>query len=158
MVKDTWRDDRRVLEGDLYARIGHCDGVAELHSFGVVQVDGKDDTTSAIRHNLAANGPPRMIDAKQTGAHRATVASPHQGYETVPIYVQPDYLPALKDFANARPRGRTHSRLVMKTFGWPIRFAKSLPELVGAMRDAILGEQSFVILLLILVLIEFGRA
>jgi hypothetical protein len=27
----------------------------------------------------------------------------------------------------------------MKTYGWPIKFAKSLPELVGAMKDAILG-------------------
>lgn len=49
-----------------------------------------------------------------------------------------DYLPELPA-ETARLRSRTHSRLVMKTYGWPIKYAKSLPELVGAMKDAILG-------------------
>ena len=140
-MKDTWRDDRRNLEGELYAKIGPCQGVAEMHSYGVVQIDGKNDTTaSLIRRDLPHKGPPRAIDAVQSFEHDFALNSPRNDSYLVTQYVV-DYLPAILD-EHARPRGRTHSRLVMKTYGWPIKFAKSLPELVGAMKDAILGTLS----------------
>ena len=137
-MKDTWRDDRRTLEGELYAKIGPCEGVAEMHSYGVVQIDGEKDTTSSlIRRNLLHKGSPRAIDAVQNLEQDYALNSPGNDSYPVTHYVV-DYLPTILD-ENARPRGRTHSRLVMKTYGWPIKFAKSLLELVGAMRDAILG-------------------
>ena len=59
-MKDTWRDDRRNLEGELYTKIGPCEGVAEMHSYSVVQIDGENDTTaSLIRRDLPHKGPPR---------------------------------------------------------------------------------------------------
>ena len=141
-MKDTWRDDRRNLEGELYAKIGPCQGVAEMHSYSVVQIDGKNDTTttSLIRRDLPDKGPPRAMDAVQNFKHDYALNSPGNDSYLVTQYVV-DYLPAILD-ENARPRGRTHSRLVMKIYGWPIKFAKSLPELVGAMKDAILGTLS----------------
>jgi len=139
-VKDTWRDDRRNLEGELYAKIGPCEGVAKMHSYGVVQIEGENDTTaSLIRRDLPHKGPPRAIDAVQP-LEQDVLNSPGNDSYLVTQYVV-DYLPAILD-ENTRPRGRTHSRLVMKTYGWPIKFAKSLPELVGAMKDAILGTFS----------------
>ena len=47
------RGDRHKLEGELYAKIGPCEGVAEMHSYTVVQIDGEDDTTARlIQRNL----------------------------------------------------------------------------------------------------------
>ena len=70
IVKDTWRDDRRLLEGSLYARIGPCEGVAKMHSYGIVQIDGEDDTTiELIRRKLKHQGAPRKIDAIQPFAN-----------------------------------------------------------------------------------------
>jgi hypothetical protein len=140
-VKDTWRDDRRLLEGNLYADIGCCEGVAKMYSYGVVQVDGKDDTTAdLIRCGLQPEGAPRRIDASQkmiVGSD-ITTSTPDKDRRLISRYIDIDYLPVLEE-SDARPRSRTHSRLVMETYGWPIKFAKSLVELVGAMRDAIIG-------------------
>jgi hypothetical protein len=137
-VKDTWWDDRRTLEGELYAKIGLCEGVAQMHSYGVVQIGGEKDTTSSlIRRDLLHKGSPRAIDAVQNLEQDYTLNSPGNDSYPVTHYIV-DYLPTILD-ENARPRGRTHSRLVMKMYGWPIKFAKSLLELFGAMRDAILG-------------------
>jgi len=109
-----------------------------MHSYGVVQIDCENDTTaSLVRRNLPHKGPPRAIDAIQHSEREHALHSPGNDSYLVTQYVV-DYLPAILD-DKARPRSRTHSRLVMKTYGWPIKFAKSLPELVGAMRDAILG-------------------
>ena len=109
-----------------------------MHSYGVVQIDGENDTTaSLVRRNLPHKGPPRAIDAVQHSERDHALHSPGNDTYLVTQYIV-DYLPAILD-DKARPRGRTHSRLVMKTYGWPIKFAKSLPELVGAMKDAILG-------------------
>ena len=113
-----------------------------MHSYGVVQIDGENDTTaSLVRRNLPHKGPPRAIDAVQHSEQEHALHSPGNDSYLVTQYVV-DYLPAILD-DKARPRSRTHSRLVMKTYGWPIKFAKSLPELVGAMKDAILGTLSF---------------
>lgn len=147
IVKDTWRDDRRDLEGKLYAQIGACEGVAKMHSYGIVQIDGQDDTTTKlIRCKLESNGPPRQIDAIQpvanTASNGAPASSPDIERHGVTRYTNAmDFLPVLdvKDVENAIPRGRTHSRLVMETYGWPIKYAKSLIEFVVAMRDAIIG-------------------
>lgn len=112
-----------------------------MHSFGVVRLNGRADTTaSLIRHDLQPNGPPRIIDAVQLQADRdVSLFSPDAERHGVTRYiVDRDFLPALED-GEARPRGRSHSRLVMETYGWPIKFSKSLLEMVGAMRDAIVG-------------------
>jgi hypothetical protein len=137
-VKDTWQDDRHTLEGELYAKIGPCEGVAEMHSYGVVQIDSENDTTSNLtRCNFLHKGPPRAIDAVQNLEQDYVLNS--SGNDSYPVthYVV-DYLPTIPD-KNAHPRGRTHSRLVMKMYGWPIKFAQSLLKLVDAMRDTILG-------------------
>jgi len=49
----------------------------------------------------------------------------------------------IKDFvagnAAQPPRPRVFSRLVMETYGWPIKFFKDIPELLSVVRDAIQG-------------------
>jgi hypothetical protein len=139
IVKDTWRNDRRDLEGKLYAQIGACGGVAKIYSYGIVQIDGQDDTTAKlIRCKLESNGPPRRIDAIQpfadTASNGVPVSSPDIERHGVTQYTNAmDFLPVLdvKDVDKAIPRGRTHLRLVVETYGWPIKYAKSPIELVA---------------------------
>ena len=111
-MKDTWRDDHRNLEGELYAKIGPCQGVDQMHSYSVVQIDGKNATTaSLIRRDLPHKGPPRAIDAVQRFEHDYALNSPGNDSYLVTQYVV-DYLPAILD-KNARPRGCTHSRVTI---------------------------------------------
>ena len=52
-MKDIWRDNHCQLEGELYTKIGPCKGVAEVHSYGIVQIERNADTTShLIRFDL----------------------------------------------------------------------------------------------------------
>ena len=34
---------------------------------------------------------------------------------------------------------RVLSRMLMETYGWPVKFFKDIPELLGTLRDAIIG-------------------
>jgi hypothetical protein len=136
-VKDTWGDDRRRLEGEFYAEIGACEGVAEIYSYAIVQAEGKADLTShLIRRGLLPEGP-RAIDADQKTNKDCPLISFGNDTHVITQYVF-NHLPEIPD-EQARLRSGTYSRLVMKTYGWPIKYAKSLPELVGAMKDAIIG-------------------
>ncbi|KAI0924873.1 hypothetical protein AcV7_010460 [Taiwanofungus camphoratus] len=153
IVKDTWRDDRRDLEGALYAQIGHCEGVAEMYSYCVVTVDEEQDTTETlIRRQLRTQGKPRVIDAKQAVAQKETEvprSSPDEERYGVTQYTMfldylPEELPPGVTLEDVLPRGRTHSRLVMKTYGWPVKYAKSVLETVEVFRDAIIGHRNSV--------------
>ncbi|KAF7976946.1 hypothetical protein HWV62_4994 [Athelia sp. TMB] len=128
IVKESWRDIRRPVEGDLYAQMGECDGIAKLHSYGIVRVADGDDTTENIRNKLTAFGRPRDINAKQNRAARMSYDSLLEGD------ILPDLLPehpAPASGTDHLPLIRARSRLVLETFGWPIMFAKSLLEFVG---------------------------
>ena len=146
MVKDTWRDDERRLEGEFNGRIGRVNGVAVLHSFSMVRINGEDDKIeSRIRRGLYVKGRPRCIDLLQPGDSMNPAAlpttSPDRDRGNTTRYLSPrDYLPVCNT-DEVSPRGKTHSRLVMESYGWSIRFAKSLLELVGACRDALQGTQ-----------------
>lgn len=76
MFKDVWRDERRGLEGELYAKAfvtgNSGDGVAKVHSFSIVRINKKvDDTLHLIRKNLAVEGkairllPKHIVTEKQ---------------------------------------------------------------------------------------------
>ncbi|KAF7975925.1 hypothetical protein HWV62_8195 [Athelia sp. TMB] len=146
IIKDAWSDDRRDLEGAFYERIGACDGVAELDSYCAVQVDGEADTTSAIRGGLEAQGPPRDIVRQQPVKvynQDDDTDSAKQEWGYIPDhFVDTDFLPPIDAFKNAKPESRAHSRSATKTYGWPIFYASSLLELIGSMRDAIIGHQN----------------
>ncbi|KAF7970572.1 hypothetical protein HWV62_23679 [Athelia sp. TMB] len=141
IVKESWRDIRRPVEGDLYAQMGECDGITKLHSYGIVRVADEDDTTENIRNKLTACGRPRDINAKQNRAARMSYDSLLEGD------ILPDLLPehsVLESGTDHLPLIRARSRLVLETFGWPIMFAKSLLEFVGVLRDAINGHKNAV--------------
>ena len=94
-MKDTWRDDRRNLKGQLYATMGPCKGITEMHSYGVVQIEGENDATAVlIQKKIGKTGLPQAIDAIQKKEVQYALYSP--GHDIYPItqYVM-DYLPAI---------------------------------------------------------------
>ncbi|KAH9932175.1 uncharacterized protein B0H18DRAFT_1137044 [Fomitopsis serialis] len=143
IVKDTWRDDERRPEGEFYMQIGRVPGVAAMRSYGVVRVDGQEDTVmSRIRRGLQVHARPRCIDMSQKDTDPQTNPSstPDRTRRNSTDYgCLVDYLPPI-DAPERSPRGRTHSRLVMETYGWPIKMALTPLETVQAMRDALAGH------------------
>lgn len=146
-----------MLEGKLYNQIGKCHGIAEHHWSGAVQFDKEDDTTSTIRCSIVPNGPPLDMCARQVSTPCSSAAT--TSYENIEPSnnTNVDSLPRAVDTANRPPQIRVHSRLVLKTFGRSIDYAKSRLELVGAMRDAIEGMVLFALLLLLAIIKLFGR-
>lgn len=115
-----------------------------MYCYGAVYINGEMDTTGAlIRRGAQHRGLPREIGKEQERVPKdVPLTSPGTDSHLVTKYViSHDYLPEIPN-SKARPRPRTHSRLVMKSYGWPIKFAKNLSEFVGAMRDAIVGRST----------------
>ncbi|KAI0069675.1 hypothetical protein K474DRAFT_1610121, partial [Panus rudis PR-1116 ss-1] len=166
VVKDTWRDERRGTEGELYSQIhdSQCSpGVAVHHSYGVVQlqIGGKlrEDSTVNIRRGLKVKGLPLCIDAKELKKaekrSKISIQSPAKSdshvttqytgdFDEIPedeelFTMTPD--PTTGKKSVPPPQNRLHSRLVLVTYGKPIKFFKSCLELVQAMKDAIEGHR-----------------
>ena len=141
-MKDTWRDDERRLEGEFYKLVGPADGIARMRSYCTVKIGGQEDTVSSrIRCGLSVKGKPRCIDMSQEDPDPATIPETPPDRDrgnTTQYQAERDYLPQ-HDVPEISPRGKTHSRLVMESYGWSIRYAKTLLELVGSTRDAIEG-------------------
>ncbi|KAH9836683.1 uncharacterized protein C8Q71DRAFT_867554 [Rhodofomes roseus] len=149
IIKDTWRDAERGLEGDIYDILEHCEGVAVMHSYAAVFIDGSKDTTlSFIRRGFATSGNHIQVAAPQKIADSDAIeaiphGTPEERHKTTRYVIdQGDYLPEDPDADADRwlPRERVHSRLVMKTYGWPAKNAKSPLELATVLRDAINGH------------------
>ncbi|KAI0072498.1 hypothetical protein K474DRAFT_1711527 [Panus rudis PR-1116 ss-1] len=165
VVKDTWRDERRGTEGELYAQIHEARvslGVAELHSYCVVKLRSGDeileDSTKNIRRDLEVQGLPLCLDTKELrrAENRANVAehSPkHDSHVTTQYTGHLDEIPEdderftrQPNDSNEReialpPQNRVHSRLVLSTYGHPVKYFDSCLELVQAMKDAIEGHR-----------------
>lgn len=144
IVKDSWRDDDRRLEGEFYHKIGRAPGVATMHSYGIVRIDGEiDKVSSRIRRLLSVHAKPRCINAAQRKLREALPTStPEKSWGSTTDYrIFVDILPPL-DVEERTPRGKTHSRLVLETYGWPLKMALSLLEIVLAMKDVVMGTHS----------------
>ncbi|KAI0073065.1 hypothetical protein K474DRAFT_1775008 [Panus rudis PR-1116 ss-1] len=166
VVKDMWRDERRGTEGELYAQIHKektAPGVAELYSYGVVRCRFRPgdklrkDSTKNIRRKLEVTGVPLCIDATVT---RPRVDIPLFSPTKSDSYVTMQYTGVLDELPEAhdiyttsptpddgripapRPQIRVHSRLVLSTYGTPVKFFESCLQLVQVMKDAIEGHHN----------------
>jgi hypothetical protein len=140
VVKQCWRPREKTAEGSFYQTArskSDSQFIPKIYSFEEVKVGGfVDDTLASIRrgvtHTPLSLDPPTHSDRKRprdekTEAllHMKTTASD------------------TKDFVagnNAKPPGaRVFSRLVMETYGWPIKYFIDIPELLRVIRDVIQG-------------------
>ncbi|CCM06612.1 uncharacterized protein FIBRA_08891 [Fibroporia radiculosa] len=150
VLKDTWRDERRALEGELLEMIGDCEGVAQLHSYCSVTIDGQTDTThSLIRRDLVVADTPRSIETNQEQTKPSAEApnyrpnSPDGERSGTTRYLpDQDFLPPLALEQGLPPLRKVHSRLVVRTYGWPIKYALSPAELLCVVADAVRGHKN----------------
>ena len=143
IVKDSWRDDARRLEGEFYRKIGCVPGVAVMRSYGIVHIAGEPDTVaSRIRRDLTVHAKPRSINpvTRKMKAEAIPTSTPEKSWGSTTDYSMfIDILPAM-DVAPRTPRGKTYSRLVLESYGWPLKMALTPLEVVQAMKDALAGK------------------
>ncbi|KAI0055077.1 hypothetical protein BV25DRAFT_1816139, partial [Artomyces pyxidatus] len=141
VFKDTWRDAERSVEGDLYLhanRDKEGSGVASMYSHGVVKINGQvDDTSFHIRRSVAPVGKPMNLLTRQLPAEES------RDSKQLPVLFlwDEDFFQEETVDGPAVPRNRIHSRIVMSSFGWPLLQFRDLPELCGALHDAIAGHR-----------------
>ena len=135
VLKDTWRDDRRGLEGVLYEKAGEGEGLARLHCHGIVYIDGSPDTTAdAIRRGLLPpeNSSPQLADEKKQSDNIDW---------TTDVRSIPTPAPREEDAhpPESKLHARTHSRTIMSTYGWPIYRFATFQEVVNTIIFALKG-------------------
>ncbi|TFY73880.1 hypothetical protein EWM64_g10132, partial [Hericium alpestre] len=151
IFKDCWRDERRGLEGDLYVKAGECDGVARYYSHCTVQIGAgkKDDCTfDLIRRNIKPAGLPLDLTTQQSprasepdGTEEDTYILP--SFSDDPILWSEDRFEAVNVVGKLPvPRNRVHSRLVMRSFGYPVTKFFHLVEVLGGFQDAVQGHEN----------------
>ncbi|TFY81200.1 hypothetical protein EWM64_g2812 [Hericium alpestre] len=147
VFKDTWRDQRRGLEGDLYNHAGKDGpGVARVYSYGEVRINGRvDDTLHMIRKGVKGQGKPLNLKTAQPKpktidpTHEDTYRLPSSGH--FDEWSQDRFENEVDPRIERVQRNRIHSRLVMASFGYPLTKFANLLELLTALRDAIAGHQ-----------------
>ncbi|TFY75296.1 hypothetical protein EWM64_g8715, partial [Hericium alpestre] len=147
VFKDTWRDQRRGLEGNLYNHAGKGGpGVARVYSYGEVRINGRvDDTLHMIRKGVKGQGKPLNLKTAQPKpktidpTHEDTYRLPSSGH--FDEWSQDRFENEVDPRIERVQRNRIHSRLVMASFGYPLIKFANLLELLTALRDAIAGHQ-----------------
>ncbi|KAI0058868.1 hypothetical protein BV25DRAFT_1829618 [Artomyces pyxidatus] len=152
VYKDTWRDERRGVEGEIYLLIAAAEGrrgVAIMHSHGTVRINGRvDDTLSLIRKSVAHRGQPLKLDTRQITREQEELLStvdssafPSTGWASQDVPWGQDIFEHFVDIVPRVPRNRMHHRLVMSSTGWPLLQFISLSELLGGLSDAVAGHR-----------------
>ncbi|KAI0056208.1 hypothetical protein BV25DRAFT_1832431 [Artomyces pyxidatus] len=155
VYEDTWRDERRGLEGDLYLKLqGHPGqrGVASMYCYGVVRIKTRvDDTLGLIRQSLQHNGRPLDLGSRQRRQGTSFDIMDSEEINSLPM--TSGSLPETgavyewahdffyKEATEHVPRNRIHSRLIMSSTGWRLLEFVSLQELSEGMQDAIAGHR-----------------
>ncbi|KAI0046406.1 hypothetical protein FA95DRAFT_1494059, partial [Auriscalpium vulgare] len=149
VIKDTWRDERRGVEGELYRKAEL--GVASYYSHGTVRINTHEDNTLfLIRKGVKPQGNPVLLELNQPKRAQTIAASsnvsevdsavfPVSGTSSVAFPWEQDHF----EFEEGTfpPRNLVHSRLVVKSTGWPLLRFKSIAELLIGISDAIGGHQ-----------------
>ncbi|KAH9945519.1 hypothetical protein B0H21DRAFT_809280 [Amylocystis lapponica] len=142
VLKQSWRPVSSRHEAEFYGRLQRGDdrigaNVGELYSFEDVEIEGFKDTTSRIRHELPTTPFSIAVHTPTLGKRdrdETIEASAH-------IQSTPGAAMQSTDKSPAQAVPRVLSRLVMETYGWPIKFFKDIPELLRVIRDALRGHQ-----------------
>lgn len=149
VFKDSWRDERRGLEGDYY-REGL--GVAKVYSHSVVRINGRrDDTLNFIRRGVNPSGDRALlVSTKQRDARNSLESNPVKEDQ----YLFPSIMHGKpsdllegdileKVTSQGGPYNRLHTRLIMETYGLPLTRFRSLIEVIGTLNDSIQGKPLF---------------
>ena len=135
VIKQSWRPSDVLSEGDLYDKAKASDSkyVGAIDLCEEVLVEGqKDDTVSLIRQNVAHKQPAEP--EPKAGRYRDERRESHMHVACVQ---EDQILFSIYNCCDLVARVRT--RVLLSTYGWPLKYFSSLQELVRVMRDAIKG-------------------
>ena len=134
VLKDTWHNDQRNLEGDLYRKAGPGEGLAKFYCDGVVKLNGwPDNTTALVRQGMKPSSKPLRL----TNPTKKLETNWETDWSSIP-----HSQPSLSQNPTSNLHGHTHSRTILATYGWPIyRFTSPL-EIVQTLKSAVKGKMS----------------
>ncbi|KAH9939168.1 hypothetical protein B0H21DRAFT_825261 [Amylocystis lapponica] len=141
VLKQCWRPMSSHRESYFYEHARSTNASASLnvgkvYSSEDVHIGAEVDTTLAMRRGLTLT-PTSITDEPVTGKR-------DRG-DTIErfIHVQTTAGGSARFSAPASdPNPRVLSRMLMETYGWPIKFFKDIPELLRVIRDAITGHRT----------------
>ncbi|KAI0051942.1 hypothetical protein FA95DRAFT_107438 [Auriscalpium vulgare] len=156
VIKDTWRDERRGVEGALYQLAEQVkkgrSGVADFYSHCVVRINNQEDNTLfLIRKRVEPTGTPIVLELAQMKAKQqsATASSQLTKIDSAVLPVsgttgtvydwEQDHF--IFDQELYPPRNLIHSRLAVTSTGWPLVKFRNISELLMGIRDAIGGHR-----------------
>jgi hypothetical protein len=140
-VKDTWVKKERRHEGELYEQLGPIDGVVKMLGYEVVYANGHEDQTYQFAHRQCPlkNERYRLIPNARLPGLSLTPETSSRGTKTSRNNEIAEF--QLQEVeATAQIFSREHRRVVMMDAGWPIRKFLDLPEMIGALHDAVAGK------------------
>ncbi|KAH9946460.1 hypothetical protein B0H21DRAFT_416163 [Amylocystis lapponica] len=142
VLKQCWRPMSSHRESHFYEHARSDDpsaslNVGTLYSSEDVHIGGEADTTLAMLRGLTVYSN-SVTDAQVVGKRDRrvvigrficvqTTAGGGARFSTPPAM---------------NPNPRVLSRMLMETYGWPMKFFKDIPELLRVMRDAIIGHRT----------------
>ena len=144
MLKQCWRPLEKMAEGSFY-QIAKAKSdsplIPKIYSFEEVKIGGfVDDTLASIRRGVT-HTPLSLDPPNQSGRKRP------RNEETEAFLHIKDTASDIKDFIAGNdvkpPKARVFTRLVMETYGWPIKYFKDIPELLRVIRDVIQGMPNY---------------
>ena len=140
MLKQCWRPCEKTAEGFFYeAARSESDSqlIPKIYSFEEVEIGGSVDNTLASIRCGVKHTPLSLDPQAKSGLKRP------RDEKTEAFLHMKTTEPDTKDFVAGNdaepPRARVFSRLVMETYGWPIKYFKDIPELLRVIRDVIQG-------------------
>lgn len=125
-----------LSEGDLYEIVDKN----RIYSYEDVKIEGTvDSTLEFVRGGLQAINPQQWHRSGSSGEKRA-----RSEYEEAFLHIASvgeEDVAAIVALDNTEPPvSRAHVRILMRTWGWPLKFFKDLPEFLTVVRDSIKGE------------------
>ncbi|KAF9031218.1 hypothetical protein BDZ89DRAFT_1037587 [Hymenopellis radicata] len=139
VLKQSWRPETVKSEGELYneAKGSDCTHLGRITLCEDAVIDDMVDRTgSFIRAGLSASLPPG--DNQERGTKRARAES-----EEPFLHVASTNDDEIKRITTPRKReyvSRVHTRVIMSTYGWPLKYFATLKELLSVFLNGVQGH------------------
>ncbi|KAF8919368.1 hypothetical protein CPB85DRAFT_1429982 [Mucidula mucida] len=137
VLKQCWRPVGSKSEQEMLLKVKNAaadmtdtsgeDFVVHVQLEETITMSGKEDITgSLIRKGLQVSASKRTLDAAE---------------RYLRVNMTDDDIISIVAVTSSRPTSRIHTRLLLSTFGWPLKNFKTRREAVRGIRDAVVGHE-----------------
>ncbi len=138
VLKQSWRPESIKSEGELYSEANgsDCEFLARITLYEDAIIDDMVDRTGAfIRAGLSDSLPP--VDKQRPGAKRPRLESEERFLHVASTdddEIDRITTPRMRAFVS-----RVHTRVIMSTYGWPLKYFATLKELLVVFLNGVQG-------------------